>query len=240
MKVSDLFERLAYGELSNLSMVDENNEGTILAASHGKLLSYVNSALDDLHKRFVLRTGEVLIEQFEGITKYVLKKKYALSSPEQVPHKYIIDFAEPFQEDVIRILEVYNQHGDQLYLNDPGQPNSVFTPTPTTLQIPLPKLGAMVSVGYQAKAVPLSVNPDEQCNIDVLDQEIDIPVFLENALIAKIAYKAYSHMNGQEHQIKAQEYISVYENECTEVEDSDLMSQSQSTTHHKLEHRGFK
>ena len=46
-------------------------------------------------------------------------------------------------------------------------------------------------------------------------------------------------MNGQEHQAKAQEYITLYENACNLVEEGDFANQTVSNSHSKLVDRGF-
>lgn len=237
MNVSELFYRLSVGELSNLAMSGEGS-GTIRAKDQGKLVSYINSAMEALHKRFVLISKEVLIETVDHITHYHLKKRYALSSNSSEKYKYIIDMRDnPFKEDVIRVLEVWNALKQKLPLNDPGNFWSVYTPSPTILQVPEPITRNALSVIYQANAVPLEYvgKPPKEA----LAQEIDIPNFLETALTNYVAYKVYSHMNGQEQQAKSQEYLVLFENECTEVEKNDLMAQSQSVTHYKLNERGF-
>lgn len=237
MNVSELFYNLSVGELSNLAMSGEGS-GTIREKDQGKLITYINGAMKALHKRFVLLSKEVLIETVDHITNYHLKRRFALSSNSTEKYKYIIDLHDnQFQEDVIRILEVTNALKQKLPLNDPGNFLSVFTPAPTTLQVPEPITRNALSVIYQAEHVPLQFTG--LAKDKMLAQTIEIPGFLEAALTNHVAYKVYSHMNGQEQQAKAQEYLVMYENECSEVENNDLMAQSQSVTHSKLNERGF-
>ncbi|AZO48056.1 hypothetical protein [Mesorhizobium sp. M4B.F.Ca.ET.058.02.1.1] len=73
----------------------------------------------------------------------------------------------------------------------------------------------------------------------LLDQEIEIPIYLENPLRLFVAYKVFCHMNGQENIVKSQEYLGAYEAACLEVEQRDLVNQTFSTSHSKLEQRGF-
>lgn len=237
MKVSDLFYNLSIGELSNLAMSGEGS-GTIRDKDQGKLVSYINAGVNALHKRFVLVTKELLIECFDHITTYQFKRKFAITSNSSEKYKYIIDYPDfPFEEDVIRILEVSNALRQKLPLNDPGDFMSVFTPAPDVLQVPEPITRNSLSVIYQAESVPLKyLGIDKEV---ALAQEIQIPGFLESALTNYVAYKVYSHMNGQEQQAKSQEYLVMYENECSEVEKNDLTAQTQSVTHHKLNERGF-
>ena len=237
MKVSELFYDLSVGEVSNLAMSDEGS-GKIRTKDQGKLVVYLNDALTALHKRFVLRTAEVLIEPVDHITTYHLKKQFSLSSKSNEKVRYIIDTElSPFEGNVIRVLEVWDARGLQLPLNDPGKFSSVFTPYPDVLQVPEPINRNALSVIYQAG--PRKIEYLGLSEAEVLDQDFTIPDFLLNALKNQIAYKIYTHMNGQEHVAKAQEYLTIYESECVEIENSDLVSQTQSTTQTKLESRGF-
>lgn len=237
MIVSELFYNLSVGEVSNLAMGNDG-DGTIRETDQGKVISYLNSAMGALYKRFVIITKEALIETVDHITEYKLKRQYALSSGSSEPYKYIIDsIGNPFIEDCIRILEVSNALKRKLPLNDPGNPYSVFTPRPMVLQVPNPITRDALSVMYQAKNTPIEFLGLD--NDKVLSQEIEIPNFLESALQNYVAYKIYSHFNGQEHQGKAQEYMSLYDNECTEIELNDLVQQSQSESQMKLIERGF-
>lgn len=237
MKVSELFYRLSVGELSNLAMSNEGN-GEIRQQDQGKLLVYTNAALMAVHKRFVLNTKEVLIETIDHIVNYHLKVQFALSSNSTERNKYIIDsVGSPFTGDVIRILEVYDAMKWKLPLNDPGHSESLFTPGPNVLQVPNPINRMALSVMYQANHDPLEFLGLK--NEEVLAQHIEMPEFLESALLNHVAYKVFSHLNGAEHQSKAQEYIAMYEAECSEIEENDLIGQSQSTTQTKLQERGF-
>lgn len=237
MKVSDLFYDLSVGPLSNLALGNDGN-GTIREKDHGKLISYINSALDELYGKFLLSSKELILMAVGNITSYTLTKEYALSTNANVPYQYIMDTKEkPFTGDLIRIIAVYDYTGRSFSLNDTGNRNSLFTPSPVVLQIPFPVTGATYSVVYQAKhpklhAIGLSTD-------QLLDQEIFLPEFLKNALVNYVCYMVYSHMNGAEHTAKGQEYITLYSMQCDSVEEQDLMSQTQSTTHTKLNERGF-
>lgn len=234
MKIVDLFRRLSYGELSNLA-VSDSGSGTIKTEKHPQMIQYMNAGLLALYSRFVLSEKSLLIEQVENITNYHLKPEYARSSNSDKPHKYIRDFpGSPFQGDVIKILEVYDEFQVRLPLNDQDNPYSLFTPRPSTLQIPAPRAGRPLWITYQACHRVLTDSGDEAIN-----QLIDLPFTLETALQNYVAYKTYSHMNGADNVVKGQEYLAAYEAICGEILDRDLVSQSFHTSHDKLDQRGF-
>lgn len=233
MDVNQLYQNLSFGQLSNLSISEEGN-GLILDSKKPKIILYANEALLRLHTRYMLRESDVLVELVDHITHYHLLKKFAESQWQTSGQDflYIKDLMrEPFDEDVIRILAIYDSYGQQLPLNDDHALNSCFTPQGNVLQITRPVTGVALSILYQARHPRLSVdNPD---------QEIFLPDVLHAALTAFIAYKTYSDMNTQEATAKAQEHLGIYEAICDEVAANDLVSTSRSTTNNCFQQRGW-
>lgn len=234
MEIVELFRRLAYGELSNLSI--NQGDGKLNPDKHPQMIQYVNEALLDLYSRFVLRERNLILELNEHVLNYHLSRQFAVSSDSgDVRHRYIVDCSEqPFEDDVIRILSVWDEKGNKLVLNDVNDPCSLFTPRPHTLQVNNPKDGVKLAIIYQARHPKIDDKSDQAIN-----EKIDIPFSLETAVQTFIAHKTYSHMNGQENTIKGQEYLAAYEATCLGVEQRDLVNQSFHTSHHKLEQRGF-
>ncbi|KAB2751803.1 hypothetical protein [Brucella anthropi] len=237
MKVVELFRELSFGELSNLA-ISNDGSGDIIENKWPQLIQYTNSALTMLHKRFILRENDLIIEQVAHITNYHLTPKYAESSGSNASWPYIKDLPdEKFEDDLLKILSVHDIYGRTLPLNDTQDCNSLFTPQPDILQIPRPVAGQPLSIVYQAKHRKLDDRGDGPDN--VLDQEIFIPHYLDNALRLYIAHYVFSHMNGQENIIKSQEYLAAYEADCLRIEQSDLVNQTFQTSQSKLEQRGF-
>lgn len=233
MLVSELFQKLSYGEFSNLSLSSEGS-GSIAAGKKGKVVDYLNSALTKLYSRFVLAEKMILIEQVAGIEDYRLSSKFAVSNVSAPPgtELYIKDsLSDPFEDDLIKVLAVYDAAGTTLPLNDPDDPASVFTPKPLVLQVVDAIDGAPLQVIYQAKHVLIPDGDD--------DAEIEIPDVLEMALRAYVAHLGYFHMNGQEHAAKANDYLSIYESECQMVEQFDLVGASPNFSGIRFIKRGF-
>jgi len=241
MKISELFRQLSFGELSNLA-ISESGSGEIVEAKWPQLIHYTNDALTVLYTRFLLREKEVIISQMAEIIQYHLLSKHSETVGTD-DYLYIKDTPEePFLDDVVRIFEVWgsNERGlVQFPLNDEGNSASLFTPSPLILQVPRPADGIPLSILYQAYHPRLADIPAEGETAIDLDQIIDIPHYLNNALQKWVASEVFSHMNGQENLIKGQEYKADYEAACLEVEQRDLASQSWRPTHTKLDQRGF-
>ena len=238
MKIIDLFARLSYGELSNLSISGEGS-GTLVQAKHPQIIQYVNEGLLRLHSRFRLKESDLIIEQVDHITNYHLRIEFAESQNNcDVPFPYIKDLPdEPFTGDVIKILEVHDSLGRELVLNDKNDPCSLFLPQPDVLQVPNPIAGVALGIMYQARHPVLRTRPIRE--EDITEQTITIPFYLEGALQAFVASQVYGHMNGQENIAKSQEYLAVSEAICLGVEQNDLANQSISTTNLKFHQRGF-
>lgn len=151
LTVQELFQKLSYGELSNLHMGAEGT-GTIDESKIPSVILYANEALLKLHSRFILIEKDLNLELFSHITNYHFLNRYTESRREQynTRYPYIKDLInERFDEDLIRVLTVTDKYGKTLPLNDSANPLSVFTPQPRTLQVPRPVTGMSLAVQYQ-------------------------------------------------------------------------------------------
>jgi hypothetical protein len=230
MNLGELFTSLSYGVLSNLAVGGEGS-GTIPASHQTRLVSFVNAGLRDLHERLLLKIDDMIIRATDGRTNYPLKVEYADTDPTVGP-KFITDtLAYPFKGNLIRILEIYDEHGGEIVLNDSGNENSFFMPEPDILQIPYPVTGNDYFVIYQADHATLQDGD--------LTQLIDIPNSLLTALEAYVAYRVMAPMNGQEQAAKGMEHFRRYEILIESVEERDLAQTSIIRTTTKLEDRGF-
>lgn len=233
MNVTDLFQRLSYGELSNLAIGFEG-AGTIPEASRPKIISYLNEGLLSLYSRFVLKESSLILELSDFITSYQFTKRFARSNatPTAGDTLYIVDHIDdPYKGDLIKVLQVTNGIGERYPLNDPDNTLSMFTPQPNVLQVPNPQTGQVLGVVYQAMHEEIAYDDYEAC--------IQLPVVLERALLSFIAHKVYHHMNGQENAAKANEYLGIYDGICQEIVDRDLVNSSSSSTGMKFHDRGF-
>lgn len=232
MKVSELLKKLSYGELSGLSWTGEGNGAITDAARVEQIILSANEALLRLHSKFLLRESELILEEQGYLTHYVLDKAHAMSNPERpvtVPG-YIVDtVTKPFLDDVIKVMRVSCANNGVLPLNDSDNCASVFTPTPTTLQINNSVQFRLLSVLYQAKH-PILVD---------INSDIALPTILQGALTAFIAHKVFHHMNGQENSAKSAEHSSIYESICEEITEMDLVSSSSSSSNTRFRRNGW-
>lgn len=234
LTVNELFECLSYGELQNLA-VSVDGTGTIEESAQPKVIVAANEALLKLCQRFPMIEKQLILETRAHITNYHLIPKYAESSYDKsrVQYPYIKDLhTEKFLDDVLRILCVYDETGVQLPLNNEEHPRSLFTPKTKMLQVPRPVEGGSMSLTYQARHVPLTVED--------LEAIVEVPDVLKSALTSYIGYCMFTNIGTAEATAKAAEYMGKYENACSEVEEFDTLSTTVSQTNQRFDKNGWK
>jgi len=215
MDVTELYRRLALGELSNLAMAEG---GVISETKKATVILHANEALNHLHIRFLLKESTLIVEQSTDRTNYPLDSRYAMTNtdPTNTLPRFLNDLSKPFTDDVIKVMSVYDSAGDKLPMNDPSLFNSVFTPLPAVLQVPHPSEGQPLGVIYQAAHPKLSTTRPTQV--------LELPEFFVGALTAYIAYKVFSQMNTQENSAKGDAHLRTYESICVEATEQDLVT----------------
>lgn len=233
MNLNELYRKLSIGELSNLSISGEGS-GTIIESKRPSIVLLTNEGMRELYKKFVLRDKTLMLQMQEGRTTYRLEPRFSVHNAEVSGAKrpYIIDsHDDPFNDSVIKVLQVYDNWGTELTLNDRDNGASLFTPSGNVLQIPNPLEGCALSVNYQT--LPNEIDGQD------LEEIIDIPVVLEKALTSYIAGQVLGNMNTQESNAKSQEHLLRFESICKEAEEKDLLSISSVATNTKFEKRGW-
>jgi len=231
MQLGELMTSLSLGLLRNLS-VGGSGSGTIPGQSQALVIDAINKGLVALFTRFSLIEKEVIIRAYDNQTLYPLKRRYADQDPTVVTQKFIADTAdEPFHEDIVKILGIFDEEGSEMLLDDPDPSCIMFRPKPTTLQITQPVTGNSYSVIYQGYHPKILNNP--------LTQEIEIPPIMQEALECYVAYRIMNPMNGQEHSAKALEHFQRYELLCQEIIENDTLGLSLAADSDKLKDRGF-
>ena len=127
MKLSEVFNQLAYGELSQLALVDQAT-GLIATSKYPVLTAHTNMGLTALYKRFALKEGRLLLPLRAKQTSYLLR------SDENVRVEY---GAEDFEDDILKVEKVMTHTGVELGLNDGSDPYGCTTPSATVLRVPL-------------------------------------------------------------------------------------------------------
>lgn len=183
MKIKRIIEHLQLGVLSKINL-GGNTEMGITSYNYPTIISAIELGLVELSQYFNLQQREVFIKQEDHIKVYELDVKYAQTNTTSTePYKYIKDTVDnPFTGDILRIEAVYDELGNELRLNDDSDPDSLYTPSLISVQVPKPNAENTISVIYSAGAKELI-----KTGPNVLEQEIYLPQVLLQAMVMFVA-----------------------------------------------------
>lgn len=175
MLVSELFEALSYGELSNLAVagpVEDSALGSLEPSSHGKVLLAVNDSLSYLFSNYILS------RDMQEVTTSTDEKRYVVTDPLLVQILY---------------ADMPEYASDSYVYGDPGNVKTVrltILDRSTIIFDDFPPETVM-KVTYQ------TLHPKLTKSAGYLDQEITLPEFMYEPLRALAASKVFSNMNGE-------------------------------------------
>jgi len=216
--LQEIFDDLAAGPLANLSLVDSTTQ-SIKEKDYTKVLSYINRALTELHKRFLLRTGQVVVQLHPDVIHYALRSKFAESNTSSTePIKYIMDTSDrPFEDDIIKIEQVFSELGEEYPINDSSQNYPVYTPEFDVISLlPIGDIPQAVVVVYRAK-YPKIIPTVTAFNPETV--ELNIPDWIIEALYSRVAASAHKGISGEEGEMSAsRSYMFQYELDCKKIE----------------------
>ena len=211
MTLQECLNRLARGKLSNLAV---SEKGNIKPSEITKVVDAVNEALLRLHTQLPLKEKSVIVELYEGRTEYPLTSEHSVRNAKGSIYDgydfYIMDTeANPFQDDILVIQEVWDDLDRNRPLNDPVHPLAVFTPEHDFLSVNFSPDVRVLNVIYRAKHVVLT--PEN------LEDKIDLPLNLYGALLSYTAYLIHSDLNTETAVSNSQKYLAEYQNIIQEV-----------------------
>lgn len=220
MKLSEVFDQLAYGELSQLAIVDPNT-GVIAVGKYPVLAAHTNLGLSALYKRFALKEGRLLLPLRAKQTTYLLK------SDENVRVEY---GAEDFEDDILKVEKVMTHTGVELGLNDGSDPYGCTTPSATVLRVPLvvvnqgPDLPehlitSRLEVVYRANHLKITVPATGLVPTAV---SLELPDSHLEPLLLFIASRLHNPIGMSNEFHAGNSYFAKYEAACARLEDDGL------------------
>lgn len=236
MLLSEIFEYLTFGELSHIK-IGGADVGAIAEIDYPKIITNINLAMIELHKRFNLKMKEIPLQLYDQITLYYLTSDYTESSGTQ-PIKYITDatLVDPFDNDILMITNVYDELGNDLPLNDLDTDFSVFTPTPTTLQVPDANDNLALAIIYRAQ--PDKINYVGMDAAAAAVYEVALPPQLLDCLTAFVAWKIFAPLNVGDRAAEATAYYQKFEAAVALVRFEGLLNEDM-TTNNKFGANGW-
>lgn len=184
MLLSFIIDAVKYGELQNVYTEEKLPQ----------LISFINLGLIQIYSKLPIIEKQVTIQEYPQISLYKLSSMYARHNHlSKVKHKYILDTPDnPFTDDVLFITGICDENGFAIPLNDEHHRRSIFISSYDTIQIPNADENEAVFVIYRAK--PRCINPETKN----LNQEIELPDYLLEALTAFVGFKAHQAIGSQE------------------------------------------
>jgi len=238
MLLSEIFEQLSYGELFDTNL-SGNDYGGIQLENYPAVISHVNMGLTELYKRFQLEVSQDIIKLYDSIETYILDSKYAqtnLTSPE--PIKYILDTVDkPFKNRVLKILNVYDDLGNEYILNNTevnglvinyskssntslpkyiNIKNVVFTPKYNEIQVPVRPLNSTIYVNYLLDHINIPTT-----TVDLTSVNINISSAYLEPLTLYVAGRVIGNMSG-ERMNEGNNFLARFENSCKKLHELNL------------------
>lgn len=218
MLLSDVFEQLSYGELSQLA-IGGAADGGIQQENYPSILAHVNFASTELHKRFKLQEQEEEITLVSGTNEY--------------------DITDVFTGRLLEIssVKIIDADGEDQYCTFTDKDSDYYLERPSFNKLivtnELISLYDSIFVTIQKDHVKL--NPD---NIDLDTTQLELPLVLLDPLVNFIAARAFMSLDGDNNIQRSDKYMQLYEVACQRVEGSKILEQT-SIPQSKLEANGW-
>lgn len=222
--IGEILEALSHETLSFMAESNHSN-GTIAPAQIPKVVGRVNAVLRRMAVKFVLKEKTIRVNVSASRRYYPLTAGAAwiVSDPD-----------EPFTGDVGRILGIETPTGRMHDLGDKASLRSILLRDDGksfAMDNTLP--AGVYSVIYKAST------PQFTADADQLEQSLDIPEALLNALYLGVAAITYEGIGGAENLAMARDKWNQYEKECGEAKINSAVEVEESDEGNKLLDRGF-
>lgn len=214
MTIKELLKFLSVSELSNLSLVDLNEECGIKKDKQHSVVEFVHEALNKLYSNYYLKEDSIFVEIIDGKTRYEITSEHLMNNDLEADYDHYLWKTEdiPFNNDILRIIRIIDSTGNLLPLNNPEKFNSVFTPLFNVIDTQNLNEEHELEVIYASKHPNLSIEENTT---------IELPISLFPAVRAYVAYLIHMNMNTENAVQNAQKYLNQYNLIITENIQSD-------------------
>ena len=197
MKLSEVFEYLTAGELSQLAIGGAEN-GSVDPTDYAKLITHINLGLTALYTRFNLKEQETSLALVPSTRVYVLTPA-----------------------DLIKVERIYDANGNEWALNDEGNILACRSLSSHSLQVPpeLAATGGIIRVAYRAN------HPRIEMAYGYIDPEatsLDLPYSHLAALLYFVGSRCHNPVGMQNEFHAGNSYYAKYEAECARLESANL------------------
>lgn len=195
MTANEVIALAKAGELSQLSPAIKDDNPT--------LVGFINLGMIELYKRFPLKTDEAMVTLVSGKTIYKLDGTDTN-----------VNLGEPF----MHLIGAYEESSNDDYavpavslpINEEDNIYSINTISYNSIQIPLVTTGAYISLIYVAKPTKVTTL--------TLDEELDMPDQMVEALLHYVGYRAHGAMDGNV-QTESNTHYMRFEASCNKLKE---------------------
>lgn len=231
MKLQDIFDQLSTAEFSMIS-IGGQPAGVINENNWSNLVNHINLGLTALYSRFTLKEGRITLQLIPNQTYYPITSAYAVNSRRgRADVRYLLDTpAQPFDDDIVKIIEVLTDGEIALELNDPLADYSVYTPSAAVLRVPKGMVTGDPATPDDLRTDNLTLvyrafHPKVVIPLGFFDParvDVELPYSHLEALLWYVASRAHNPVGmGQEFNAGNQFYAK-YENACRQLENAGL------------------
>lgn len=238
MKLSEIFDLLASGEMSQL--YKGSDDKTVIGENFYKdIAGSVQLGLNALYTRFNLKQNQLELRLVPGKRDYLLQSRFADQGCGEEPVRYIADTEEaPFKNDILKITQIVTPLGFDLQLNNHANQYSCTTPNMITLRVPYAMVNPVVNTPDELKVQSLLVvykanHPTLLPRGDWIDPErieVELPYSHVTALLYFVASRAHNPVGMGNEFNSGNQWYQKYELECQRLmlsgqyvdEDSDI------------------
>lgn len=237
MRLKELFQNLALGELAGSPFVELNGY-ELDSTKLPRVIHAINQALTYIHTTFHIKQRQVVIQLKEAQANYYLDSDYAVSNHTSIMPKYILDTeSDKYTDDVLSILGVFGIDGTSFPLNDSYAIGSVFTPEYNCIQVPEDLKAAgyrQLVVVYKANHTKININEPMDSRVT-----INLPSSYDSLLQSYVAYILYMNMGGDGQMNKGSQFFAKVNTLTAQLKEQGIGIITQTGTNIKPQLRGW-
>ena len=219
LTLKEIFDDLSYGEFSSMAVGNARTQPGITPDSYPRMTNLVNSALLDLFTRFKFKTKELDLHQKLGKTYYYLRTSH-VGSPLTGGDEIYLDGTkeEELNNDIIKILEAYDEEGNRVYINDHRYPDDIFMSQMDVIQLKDTGTPRIISFVYQASYPKIVMTS----NFDPGAVQLEIPSSIKTAILVHVASRLFTGKagsGGEGQPSMTSTFLYRYEGECRRIQE---------------------
>lgn len=204
MKLSTVFSQLETSELNQLSCIDQTTK-KIKADKYKAIVDVMNQGLVDLHTRFDLRIGRVVVPIDPSVGVYDMSA-----------------FDPTVKGRFLQLHRVIDECAREVRVNDMSE-NSINFRSQMVFEVPehMRTVHPLKQLNISYRALPTKVGGCYD-DIDPEFEDVDLPVAYMWALCLYIASRLHTPVGLQDGTYRVNAFLGLYQAECSRLSDAGM------------------